>query len=114
MADAKQIAFGERLSRIDKNHRQLAKGYVTSVNHDGLIIARPQRKASRLPLRGLFLSLAVVLVFKAAVYAQIGEAAYQDRVNLLANGTIVEKIGAYAMFADPVTLWLAQQIATIF
>jgi len=113
MADAKQVEFGERLNRIDKSHRQLARGYVTTVNHDGLIIARPHRRSSRLPLRGLFLSLAVLLAFKGFVYAQIGEAAYQDRVQLLANGTIVEQIGAYAMYADPVTLWIAQQIAIL-
>lgn len=114
MADAKQMEFSERLGRIDKAHRQMSRGYVTSVNHDGLIIARPRRKSSRLPLRGLFLSLAVLLTFKGFVYAQIGEAAYTDRVNLLANGTIVERIGAYAMHADPATLWIARQIATIF
>lgn len=113
MADAKQLEFGERINRIDRTHRKLAKGYVTSVNHDGLIIARPHRQSSRLPLRGLFLSLLVLLTFKGFVYAQIGATAYQDRVELLANGTIVEQIGGYAMYADPVTLWIAGQFANV-
>ena len=109
MADAKQMAFSERLRRIDRQHHQIAGGYVTSVNHDGLIIARPHRRSSRLPLRGLFLGLLVLLTFKGFVYAEIGAGSYNDRVELLANGTIVEQIGAYAMYADPVTLWIADQ-----
>lgn len=113
MADAKQMQFGQRLSRIDQNHRKLAKGYVTTMTKDGLIIARPQRRSSRLPARGLFLSLLVLLTFKGFVYAQIGEIAYQSRVDLLAQGTIVEQIGSYAMYADPITLWIAQQFASI-
>ena len=111
MADAKQMQFGYRLKRIDKAHRKLAHGYVTSINHDGLIIARPARRSSGVPLRGLFLCLLVLLTFKGFVYAQIGGAAYADRVGLLENGTIVEQLGAYVMFADPATLWIAQQIS---
>ncbi len=114
MADAKQIQFGHRLKRIDRSHRRLAQGYVTSVNHDGLIIARPARRSSGMPLRGVFLCLTVLLTFKAFVYAQIGAAAYADRVALLESGTIVEKLGAYVMVADPVTVWLAQQINLVF
>ncbi len=111
MADVKQMQFGHRLKRIDKTHRQLSNGYVTSVNHDGLIIARPARRSSGLPLRGLFLCLVVLMTFKGFVYAQIGSTAYADRVSLLESGTFVEQIGAYAMFADPVTLWISEQIA---
>ena len=114
MANAKQMEFGARLNKIDRSHRQLAHGYVTSVNHDGLIIAKPSRQASRRPLRGVFMGLAVLLVFKAFVYAQIGSAAYAERIGLLEAGTIVEQIGAYVMHADPVTVWIAEQITAAF
>lgn len=110
MADAKQIQFGQRLRRIDRHHRKLARGYVTTVNHDGLIIARPRRQTSLFPLRGLFLCLLILLAFKGFLYAHLGPAAYADRVALLESGTVVEKMGAYAMKADPVTLWVSEQI----
>lgn len=110
MADAKQIQFGQRLRRIDRNHRKISRGYVASMNHDGLVIARPRRKSSGFPLRGLFLCLLMLLTFKGFLFAQLGETAYADRVALLEGGTVVEKVGAYAMKADPVTLWIAGQI----
>ena len=113
MANAKQMEFGARLNKINRTHEQLAQGYVTSVNHDGLIIARPVRRATRRPLRGVFLALAVLLTFKGFVYAQIGAAAYDERVGLLSSGTLVEKIGAYAMHADPITIWVAAQISSL-
>ncbi len=113
MTDVKQAEFGHRLQRIDRAHRQLSHGYVTSIGADGLIIAKPRRRTSKLPLRGLFLSLLVLITFKGFVYAQIGGQAYQDRVALLESGSIVEQVGAYAMYADPVTLWIAKQISTI-
>jgi len=110
MPDAKQIQFGQRLSRIDKHHRKLARGYVTSVNHDGLIIARPQRKSNGVSLRALFVCLLTLMVFKGFLYAQLGEVAYNDRMILLQNGTIVEQVGAYAMKVDPATYWISEQI----
>lgn len=113
MADAKQMEFGARLAKIDRTHRQLSQGYVTSMNHDGLIIARPHKRVAQSPLRGVFLGLAVLLTFKAFVYAQIGPQAYSDRVGLLEAGTIVERIGAYAMHADPITIWIAAQISSL-
>ena len=113
MADMKQIEFGNRLRRIDRNHQMIADGYIATVGQDGLIIAKPHKRSSRLPLRGLFLTLLVLLAFKGFVYAQIGAQAYADRVALLESGTIVERIGAYAMYADPATIWIAEQIAMI-
>ncbi len=110
MADAKQIQFGQRLRRIDRHHRKLARGYVATVNHDGLIVARPRRRTSLFPLRGLFLCLLTLLAFKGFLYAQLGETSYAQRVALLQSGTVVEKMGAYAMQADPVTIWIGDQI----
>ena len=110
MADVKQIQFDQRLRRIGKHHKKLARGYVTSVNHDGLIVARPKRQTSLFPLRGLFLCLMTLLAFKGFLYAQLGPTSYGERVALLQSGTIVENLGAYAMTADPVTVWIAAQM----
>ncbi|MBV1867979.1 MAG: hypothetical protein KUG69_08755 [Marinosulfonomonas sp.] len=112
MADIKQMQFGMRLKRIDQHHRSLAKGYVTSINHDGLIIAKPHRRASRAPLRGIFLCLFTLIMFKGFLFAQLGETAYGDRLASLDHGTILEKVGAYIMTADPATVWISERIQT--
>lgn len=110
MADAKQIQFSQRLRRIDRHHRKLARGYVASINHDGLIIARPRRQTSLFPMRGLFLCLLTLLAFKGFLFAQLGQTSFDERVARLQSGTIVEKMGAFAMQADPATVWIAEQI----
>lgn len=113
MADAKQLQFGQRLRQIDRTNRSLALGYITTVNHDGLIIARPHRRTSHFPFRGLFLGLLILLAFKGFLYASIGPEFYQNQVTRLQNGTAVEKVGAYIMKADPFTVWLAGHMGTL-
>ncbi len=49
--------FDTRLEKIDKRHRKLARGYVMSVNHDGLIIAEPKVQRRGFPWRGTLLIL---------------------------------------------------------
>jgi len=112
MADTKQMQFGMRLKQIDRNHRRLAKGYVTSINHDGLIIARPHNQASRIPLRGIFLCLLALMLFKGFLFAQLGETAYGERMAQLNGGTMFEKAGAYVMTPEPATVWIAARIST--
>lgn len=109
MSEAQQIEFGDRIRRIGRNHRKLAKGYTTTVTEDGLVVARPYRKPSGWASRALFLFLVMLLVFKAFLLAQLGTTAYGERVAQLEQGSFVEKMGAYAMKPDPVTLWMANQ-----
>lgn len=110
MADANMQNFDQRLRRISKQHRKLAGGYVTSVNHDGLIIARPRRHGPRFPWKGLMLTAAMFLLFKGFLFASLGEITYEERVAKLRAGTVVEQAGAFAMQADPATLWVSSQI----
>ncbi len=111
MGDAQFEEFDRRLSRIDAHHRKLARGYVMSVNHDGLMIAEPKRHRRSLPWRGLLLILVGLMLFKGFLHAQIGAADYSDRVASLSAGNLVEQVGAYAMTADPLTLWISAQIS---
>lgn len=113
MADAQSQIFDKRLRRITRRHRRLSHGYVTSVNHDGLIIARPRRYGPRFPWKGLMVTVALFLLFKGFLYANLGEATYNERVAKLHEGTIAEKVGAYAMQADPATLFIGQQLAPL-
>lgn len=104
--------FGKRVKRIDKRHRKMANGYVASVNHDGLIVAKVRRTGPRLPWRGIALCFVAFFVFKGFLLNQLGSITYNERVSSLQAGTFVEKAGAYAMSADPVTVMISEQIRT--
>ena len=113
MADANLQDFGKRLRRIDRRHRKMAHGYVTSINHDGLIVARPRRRAPRFPWKGLMLTAALLLLFKGFLYMSLGGITYDARVERLSQGTVVEQAGAFVMQADPATLWISGQINSL-
>lgn len=111
MADQNHVKFDRRLEKILREHRKLSRGYVTTVNHDGLVIARPKRAVgSTTLLRGLLLCLVTFMVLKAFLYVRLGPEAYAARTVQLEGGSIVDTIGAWAMTMDPATLWLATQI----
>lgn len=105
-------SFDQRLRKIDKRHRKLARGYVMSVNHDGLVIAEPRQHRRSFPWRGLLLLLIGLMAFKGFLHSQIGAEAYQLRVDTLTSGNLVEKVGGYAMTADPATLWISTQVSS--
>lgn len=113
MADIQQLEFGQRVQKINKSHRKLAGGFVTTINDDGLMVARPHRKSSHQTIRSLFFCLVIMMAFKAFLYAQSGEQAYQQRVSLLQSGTIVEQVGGYVMYADPITVWVSGMIGNV-
>ncbi len=100
MGDPQIQSFDERLQKIDKRHRQLARGYVMSVNHDGLVIAEPKPQRRSFPWRGTLFILVGLMIFKGFLHFQIGAAAYDERV-------------AYAMTADPVTVWISGLFASL-
>lgn len=106
-----QRNFEVRMNKIGKRQQRLSRGYVMSVNHDGLIIAEPKRKSSVIPWRGLLFVLVGTLIVKGVMFAQAGEENYTARVATLASGNQVEQIGAYVLAADPVTRWIGTQVA---
>ncbi|MCG7493225.1 hypothetical protein [Thalassobius sp. Cn5-15] len=103
--------FDNRLRRIDeKNARLKENGFVTTVNRDGLIVVRPQRKRSVLPWRGLLFLLLGFIGFKTLLLAGIGFATYQERVDDLYAGGVVERAGAFLMQPDPISESLALKV----
>ncbi|NNE87483.1 MAG: hypothetical protein HKN27_05345 [Silicimonas sp.] len=105
--------FDRRMRRISKRHSKLSQGYVTSVNPDGLVVAKPQRRSRRGTIRGLVILLTVMFVFKGVLHAQLGAGAYEDRVNALKAGSVVEQAGAWVMSPDPLTLWISSQVVSL-
>lgn len=105
--------FERRMRRISKRHSKLSHGFVTQVTDDGLVVARPRKRGRNATLRGLVLIVAVIFVFKGFLHAHLGATAYDERVEKLAAGNLVEQAGAWAMTADPVTLWLSGTIGSL-
>ncbi|MEO1453794.1 MAG: hypothetical protein AAFV31_08225 [Pseudomonadota bacterium] len=112
MGDTNMKNYYQRLDRIGRTHNELAKGYVTEVTNDGLIVHRPRRvRRGLLPWRGILFVLVMGMLFKALLLAYIGEAEYASRVASLQAGTTAEQVGAFVMKADPVTQYIAGFIA---
>jgi hypothetical protein len=99
------------MRRITRRHTQLSRGYVTSVNDDGLVVAKPRRKMRRGTLRGVAIVVLVLMAFKGFLHNQLGENAYMARVDGLSQGSMFEQAGAVLMAADPITVWLSGQFA---
>lgn len=105
--------FERRMRRINRRHTKLSQGYVTAVTDDGLVVAKPQKRRSGATLRGLVLIAVVILLFKGFLFAQLGVDAYNDRVDRLAAGNVVEQVGAWVMAADPVTVTISHYLSSL-
>ncbi len=101
--------FDKRVRKIQKRHRKLAHGYVQKIGPDGLIVVKPRRRM-RFPWKGIALVLMALFAFKGFLHAQLGGEIYDQRVAKLQNGTVIEKAGAWAMQADPLTIWISGQV----
>jgi hypothetical protein len=103
--------FDRRMRRINRRHTQLSQGYVTSINGDGLVVAKPKRKMRRGTLRSLAILVIMMMIFKAVLHANLGAAEYDARVASFANGSVFEKVGAWVMVSDPLTEMMSVRIA---
>lgn len=114
MTDANRIRFEKRVRSIETQHARMGSGYVRMVERNGILVpTSPVRTRRAVPLRGLVLALGVFLVFKALLFVHLGPITYVDRVSKLESGNVVEQVGAWAMRADPVTLWISDQLAQV-
>ena len=95
--------FDRRMRRISRRHSKLSHGYVTTVNDDGMVVAKPKRKSRAGTVRSLALLFLVMVVFKGVLHARLGDGEYQARIEALAAGNAVEQAGSWVMAADPVT-----------
>jgi hypothetical protein len=108
MVDRNLENFYGRLGRIDRIHQ--AGGGFEAAGAIGMSHFRTKRRSRRLGLLApLVLIMMTVVVIKAGVHVSIGDELYQERIVALRNGDQAEKIGAYVLQADPLTLMLAEQ-----
>lgn len=104
--------FDTRLKRIDRRHRKVAKGYVATIGRDGLLTQSPRRRRLRVPFGGIAFIAVAIVAFKGIVHAQLGPTSYETRIASLANGSGIEKAGAWVMQADPLTIWVSEKFST--
>ena len=107
------VSFDKRLRKVVRNHQRMNSGAVHAVRSDGLIVARPRVYNPKFPLKGLLLLIGAAVLFKAYIYASLGAVTFDDRVAQLAEGSAIEKVGAWIMQADTVTVALGQFLTGI-
>ncbi|PIE08666.1 MAG: hypothetical protein CSA74_01110 [Rhodobacterales bacterium] len=112
MMDANYARFNQRLNTIETRHARRSSGFFR--RNGTFVQGEPVRARRGLPMRGIVLSLLAFVAFKGFLLASLGEASYAERVAGLETGSVVEQFGAWAMHADPMTIWIANQIITYF
>lgn len=106
--------FRERMRRVNRRHEKIyINGARTKIGKDGLITTVPRRRMPTFPLRGLAIIFCAALLYKGVILAWIGPTVYDLRVGELAEGTAVERAGAWVLQADPVTAGIASAIKPI-
>ena len=108
-----QAPFDKRLDRIVRTHSRMQNGVSHKVRHDGLIVARPRIYNPKFPLAGVALLLATAFLFKGYVLVALGQGVYDEKVALLSQGSVIERVGAWVMQSDPATVFVAQRMAEL-
>jgi hypothetical protein len=108
MADPNLVDFYDRVSRFE---RARAHGWA----HQTGGMPEPRRirgtRRRRSFLVPLLLVAFAVFAMKGAILYSVGASAYQDRVARLEAGEGFDRLGAWMMQADPLTRFMAGQIA---
>lgn len=112
MADPYIKEFRGRLRRVERIHRRGGGFEAAGTLGRSHYTARAPRRSSW--LKPLLLVAAGALLLKALLYMQIGPVDYADRVARLSKGSQVEKIGAYIMQADGVTVFFGELLGELF
>ncbi len=114
MVDRNMSDFQGRLGRIERTHE--AGGGFEANGTLGMAYYNAHRRRWRLPRwPGTLLVTALVLFgLKAGLHVAIGGDAYVQKVESLRQGSDTDRVGAWLLQADPVTLALATQLRRLF
>lgn len=114
MARAQDISFDQRVGRIVKTRRKMARGAVAHVGPDGLVSVRPRKRGLRFPWRGVFLILLVLVMAKVGLYTALGAEAYVGKLAMYEDGGAIEQAILWVMQPDRVTVELSGRIGQLF
>ena len=109
MIDA-QRNFYKRERAVRRKHTRMARGYVTKIDKNGVIVQKPDNKVKGFGAR-IFVLLAIAFViFKGFILANLGAEEYAVRLASLEGGETYQQVGAWLMQVDPVTGFIAEQL----
>lgn len=70
-----------------------------------------RRRRRSIPLvKPVLMAAVCVIGLKGTIHYYIGDGVYGDRVAALHAGDDMDRIGAWLMAADPVTLWVSERL----
>lgn len=108
MSDQNMRDFYSRVNRIEHSH---ARGYGFVAEGTLGRTPRPVRRGRGLMLaRSVLFLLIGIVCLKGVLNYQVGPELYDQRVERLAQGDEVERIGAAIMWADPASAWVADRL----
>lgn len=100
--------------RVPSEYRRTAS--VLSFNHDGLEIARVKAEPGHrwLPLWHIMVFIYLILLIRLVAFADIGPGGYNNRMEQMRNGTLLEQGAAKVMAMDPISQRLARELRGVF
>lgn len=107
------LQFDRRVQKLTRKHQAMSRGYTHRMRADGLIVMKPRRARPGLSLRALVFFVLGFFAFKGFLLANLGPAAYEDRLARLTEGTVVEQGGAVLMAVDPLSEFIASHIGPV-
>lgn len=111
--DITNTSFTERVQKLNSVDRSLPRGLGTTVNGNGETVVCKRKRKDFNPRRGLAIIMLVFFGMKGMFYEQLGPLTYNGRISTLEQGVMVERMGAKLMQAEPVTLWVSEQIGKL-
>ncbi|PPB80599.1 hypothetical protein LV82_01948 [Albidovulum inexpectatum] len=110
MVDRNLQNFYGRVARIERIHAS-GGGFEAEGAIGRSYYTRKSRPLLRRGVLGpVVLVLMTIVVIKAAVLASIGDVAYADRLERLRTGSTIDRVGAYVLTADPLTVMISRQL----
>ncbi|EAQ02822.1 hypothetical protein OB2597_15610 [Pseudooceanicola batsensis HTCC2597] len=110
--------FDRRLERLEDRRAALEEGSRLELDDTGLMKLMPsgtrRRQIGRaMPVRAMLIIAGVLLTFKGFLLYQLGFAKYSAKVAAMADGDMMDRLGAKVMQIEPVTLWVYNAISFI-
>ncbi|MEZ5911485.1 MAG: hypothetical protein R3D84_03995 [Paracoccaceae bacterium] len=110
MADPNLEDFHGRLRRIEAIQRR-GGGFEAAGTLGRSFFGKQHKVRARNGIWRPLLLVALSVVFlKGVIHNQIGADHYNLRVAELAQGSSVDRLGAFVMKADPATLWVSAKV----
>jgi hypothetical protein len=105
--------FRRRQQNLRRKHERMARGYVTGINENGLIVQKPDSKSGGRALRVLVMVVAGFMGFKILLLGGLGPEQYSQHVTRLQSGSTGDQVGAWFMQIDPVSALLADYLSPL-